>query len=194
MSMSEEDDALFDFQRTRGEPKIELRYNRAERLEHAPENVQKLHRGEYTKKMGLVKRLFSTPALSMLAVVILLMLAFLAFYQREKPTLTDFAVHLSCTFSEQSQAKSLASHSTAFVALEITPKTENLNGEEITILFLALDKNDIILNYEKVSAIYMAEPLTLHAALQIPSAQDAVKAISAQIQINEQTMLIRKKL
>lgn len=144
--------------------------------------------------MGLVKRLFSTPALSMLAVVILLMLAFLAFYQREKPTLTDFAVHLSCTFSEQSQENSLASHSTAFVALEITPKTENLNGEEITILFLALDKNDIILNYEKVSAIYMAEPLTLHAALQIPSAQDAVKAISAQIQINEQTMLIRKKL
>ena len=192
-------DDLFDFSQKRPDPKTqktELRYNREERLKRAPENVKKLHAGEYTKRKGFIKMLFASPASSMLAVAIMLILGFLAVYSKYSPkkNYQDFSLELSSSFTDANDGQKNKSPLQLFTSVTVTPKTENLSGETITVLFFALGDHDVVLAHAEVASIYLGETLTLSVPFELSVNRKRVKKIKAQIQISEKIIVLEKKL
>ena len=192
-------DDLFDFSQKHPDPETEkpkLRYNREERLKHAPENVKKLHAGEYTKKRGFIKALFVSPGSSGLALIIVLMLAFIAIYSRYTSikNYKDFSAELACSRDEKKSTAQDDNAAQIFTSVTITPKTQNFSDETVTVLFFAVGKNDIVLSHTQVASVYLAEPLTLSSVLEITGNIADVKKIKAQIQLAEKIMILEKKL
>lgn len=192
-------DDLFDFSQKHPDPETEkpkLRYNREERLKHAPENVKKLHAGEYTKKRGLIKALFVSPGSSGLALIIVLMLAFIAIYSRYTSikNYKDFSAELACSRDEKKSTAQDGNAAQIFASVTITPKTQNFSDETVTVLFFAVGKNDIVLSHTQVASVYLAEPLALSSVLEITGNIADVKKIKAQIQLAEKIMILEKKL
>ncbi|MEL3908376.1 MAG: hypothetical protein P1P64_05110 [Treponemataceae bacterium] len=193
-------DDLFDFS-PKHPPEMSqdtgLRYNRERRLKNAPESVRKLHAGEYTKKRGLIKSLFATRASSALAFVILLMVAFITFYKRSSPekSFSDFNAKLSYTIEAiGSKENPNTQDYQLFASVEIDPKTENLSGENISVIFFALAEKNFVLSHKEVSTIYLGEKQVLTSPLPLTSSIYNLKKITAQIQIADKLITLEQKI
>lgn len=180
-------DDLFDYDRNKADPTIELRYNRERRLKNAPESVQKLHRGEYTKKPGLVRALFSTPASGFLALAILLMLPFIGYTKlqakKSMAATEDFSMSLNASAISETQVS-------AFVTIE--PKTDKEYSEPVSVTFYLLTADDIIIGESTVQTVYVSSLLTIPTVITAKS--DAIKKIKAQVTVNETIFGLQQNL
>lgn len=196
-------DDLFDFSRKRAEPneqKITLRYNRERRLNNASETVRKLYSGEYTKRRGLIGALFSTPASSLLALAIILMIPFIIFYKNKASSkkLKDFNLRLEYKIEEISDDASEKSNEERvdkmFAQVAIEAKSKNYSGENIKVIFFVLGENNIVLTYAQTETIYLAENLILSSPLHLNIGKQNIKAIKAQVEIAGNIFVLNKKI
>lgn len=192
-------DDLFDFSQKRPPEDTQdtgLRYNRERRLKNAPESVRKLHAGEYTKKRGLIKSLFATRANSAMAFIIVLMIAFIAFYKKNSPekNFTDFNAKLLYNVDVINSKENDTTDYQLFASVEITPKTQKFSGENISVIFFALAEKNLVLAHKEVSTIYLAEKQVLTSSLPLTSSIHNLKKITAQIQIADKVIILEQKI
>jgi hypothetical protein len=126
----------------------------------------------------------------------MLILGFLAVYSKYSPkkNYQDFSLELLASFTNADEVQKNKSPLQLFTSVTVTPKTENLSGETITVLFFALGEHDVVLAHAEVASIYLGETLTLSVPFELSVNRKSVKKIKAQIQISEKIIVLEKKL
>lgn len=190
-------DDLFDFGREKNNSeteKIQLRYNRAERLKNSPESVQKLHAGEYTKKIGLIKAFFATPASALLALAIIVMIPFIIFYKKNASTQNLDDLKITLDFTIETTLNKGQNNQQIFATVTIEPQTTEYIGENINCMFFVVGKHDIVLASAKVETVYLGEKLILSSPINVQKDLDKIKALKAQLEIADKFFILKKNL
>ncbi|PIE97980.1 MAG: hypothetical protein CR988_05690 [Treponema sp.] len=175
----EDKDDLFDYNRTSDpKPDFGLRYNRFERLKNAPENVQKLYDGSYTKRPGIIKGLLAVKGSGYMLMIILAMifiLGMLYFMPKNTATLHGIKFELSC--------KAIPEAVLANITLMPNEDFDTTKPKPVIIAFTAFDKEGNVLQTKRLETIYIGQEQSLGVSFKLFN----IKKIQSDILVEEKS-------